>query len=535
MKKLILLAIAISMIAGCTKEQFDSTEYSTQPVSKQEQENAIKDFSAILSQAVAENKDLRTFIKETALQQFDMDYDVFYPYVKNQVVPGDDRTFRDILLQYSEDPAHFEEIETSLPLLTILVPDWSYLGCFSILDWNPESSEIAVGFETSSGNKPIYADGELVGSLQDGAIPDFPTLIVKKSDRMRQANPLTKSNGEEFEFIDDSFNAALHPKTKVSHEHSDVTIDGIPDVSNFIPEENVPNILKETYKKLKDEPYAVQRDYIYFGISPDQPVGRENYHYKEYIHKFKFHNTDALKNGALDDGDDFIAQDPKWEYKQNYAAKSAEQLRNHFYSDGAIELKFTIIIPMKDGSVFQTSKVVGANFGDVFAIDKANLDYRHRTWFCKDWYVYTIDDSYIHPKWYTVDIDLPRWNLGSDSDIMSIYIEEIDPSETIKKEITVRYNESETTEIGGGADVGVDVGVEISGNISVNHSQTSENERMEKTTIETTAGSDELGIISIYFVEPVVLGEKTENAQEGYLINTLSCGSIDMMVMPKQI
>ena len=79
MKKLILLAIAISMIAGCTKEQFDSTEYSTQPVSKQEQENAIKDFSAILSQAVAENKDLRTFIKETALQQFDMDYDVFYP------------------------------------------------------------------------------------------------------------------------------------------------------------------------------------------------------------------------------------------------------------------------------------------------------------------------------------------------------------------------------------------------------------------------------------------------------------------------
>ena len=533
MKKILLLAIMIPMIACCSKDQMEPANICDTEISESEKEDALREFSAVLSRAVSSDRDLRCFIKETAMKQFDMDYDVFYPYVKNQIVSGDDKTFRDILLQYSEDPARFEEIEKELPLLTILVPDWSFVGCFSILEWNPESPEIAVGYETRSENKPILAGGELVGQLTDGAIPGFPTLIVKNSDRMRQISPATKSGEGEYEFIDNAFNAALHPQTRVSHQYSDVTIDGTPDVSNFMPEDDVAKILKDAYDKLKGDPYAVQRDYIYFGITPEQPIGRENTHIKEYIHKFKFINFNA--NGSLGESDDFISKDHRWEYKENNSAKSAQQLRDHFYSDGNIELKFTIIIPYKDGSVYQTTKVVNANFGDVFAIDHASLDYRHKTWFCKDWYVYTIEDSSIKPRWFTVDIDLPLWHLASESDIISIYVEEIDPSRAEKRTITVKYSESETNEVSGGVDVGVGTDISASGNIAVDHSHTSANERMEETVVETTTGSDELGTIELNFMDPVVTGQSTKNGKSGYLINTVTSGTVTMMIMPKEI
>lgn len=489
--------------------------------------------SVILSRAVSSDENLRVFIKENALKQFDMDYDVFYPYVKNQIVSGENKTFRDVLLQYSENTTRFEEIEKVLPLLTILVPDWSYLGCFSVLEWDPKSSDIAVGYETESESKPIYANGEFVGSLTDGAIPGFPTLIVKDSDRLRRIKTSTRSAGDEYEFIDEAFDASLHPQTKVEHRYSDVTIDGTPDVSNFMPEDNVPEILKDTYTHLQDEPYAVQRDYIYFGILPDQPIGKENTHIKEYIHKLKFKNYPF--GGCVEDSDDFVDKDHRWEYKENNSAKSAQQLRDHFYSDGNIELNLNIIIPYKDGSVYQTNKVVNANFSDVFAIDHADLDYRHKTWFCRDWYVYTIEDSYIKPRWFIVDIDLPQWRLDSESDIISIYIEEVDPSEEKEREITIQYNESETNEISGGAEAGADVGINISGNITVKHSHTSGSNKTEKTTVKSTVGSDPLGIAELDFLTPVVKDKSTKNGQVGYNINTISSGTIDLMVMPKEI
>lgn len=43
-------------------------------------------FAKILSKAVSANVDLRRFLKEEAMRQFDNDYDVFYPLVKDKIV-----------------------------------------------------------------------------------------------------------------------------------------------------------------------------------------------------------------------------------------------------------------------------------------------------------------------------------------------------------------------------------------------------------------------------------------------------------------
>lgn len=46
--------------------------------------DAQKSFAKILSIAVAKNEALRTFLKSEAEKQYDKDYDVFYPFVKDK-------------------------------------------------------------------------------------------------------------------------------------------------------------------------------------------------------------------------------------------------------------------------------------------------------------------------------------------------------------------------------------------------------------------------------------------------------------------
>jgi len=53
-------------------------------------------FAAILSKAVHDREDVRAFLKKEALVQFDKNYDIFYPMVRNKKIG--EETFREILL-----------------------------------------------------------------------------------------------------------------------------------------------------------------------------------------------------------------------------------------------------------------------------------------------------------------------------------------------------------------------------------------------------------------------------------------------------
>ncbi len=64
------------LLASCAKEE----AIPTLPVRTFSVEEAQVLFTKTLSAAVSNNEGLRLFIKKKAQEQFDCDYDVFYPF-----------------------------------------------------------------------------------------------------------------------------------------------------------------------------------------------------------------------------------------------------------------------------------------------------------------------------------------------------------------------------------------------------------------------------------------------------------------------
>lgn len=76
MKKILYLIVPLFLTLSCTNKE-ENLEISNIP-----QINSIELFSKILSKAVTNDSNLRSFLKDEAMNQFDKDYDVFYPLVK---------------------------------------------------------------------------------------------------------------------------------------------------------------------------------------------------------------------------------------------------------------------------------------------------------------------------------------------------------------------------------------------------------------------------------------------------------------------
>lgn len=94
-------------ISSCYKDEDQLNDASSSKLPSKER------FAEIFSAAISNNEDLRSFIKDEALRQFDKDYDVFYPFVKDRTICGG-KTFRDYLLDYV-DEKELSKIEKDNP------------------------------------------------------------------------------------------------------------------------------------------------------------------------------------------------------------------------------------------------------------------------------------------------------------------------------------------------------------------------------------------------------------------------------------
>lgn len=279
--RVVLVSAALALAASCTKTiQQDS--FAQDKVLNEKQ--ALEEFAVILSDAVADNEEMREFIKEEALKRFDKDYDVFYPYVKDHVFSSGE-SFREILSAREKYEGQLESIEQSVPKLTVLVPNFSWLDeeFFCAEKWDTSIDRLCVGYDDDADAHRLYFDGEYQSALPASDIPAFPVLIVKSNERMSVSGS-TKSGENVYAFADPAFDGSVSTKGaegnyglwgKIVDDlmNPDPGKDLYSQVGDRIFEKELNQINPEIINAYKmfgvgeHGTNAVQRDYIYYGMS----------------------------------------------------------------------------------------------------------------------------------------------------------------------------------------------------------------------------------------------------------------------------
>lgn len=525
MKKSILLAAILGVVAvgSCNKEQ-SAVEEDTDCIIESDL-SPIENFSIILSRAVASNESLREFIKSEAGSRFDRDFDVLYGRVKDKLVEGD-KTFRCILAEYDTDNL-LPSIENELPLLNILVPDWSIIGGFCLDSWDTSDGDISVACKTSGGH-PVYCEGEKIGELEPLQIPGFPTLIVKNNERVKvSAKAKTKAGADyEYEFLSDVFDARNYPETKLDHEYYDREIN-TEDYSNFLPASEVSAEAIEAYNIFKDNKYACHRDNIYYGMTNEITQGRLNKRVSEYIVRYRF---ESLESDFLFDDDNRDFTSGTTEYTR-YVAIDDETLIDHLAYDGDLEVYFHFLLGTEDGAVKEVVKYQTIPFKTAFQLSKVHVDFRHKTWVTDRKWVFTIDKKCFEPKWIKPSsLDLPKWDISGDSFIMNIKVYEYDEELQSKCTMTLMSSFAQNFSANAEGKIGNE---KESGDVKIGYGFSDKKD--VTSVVETTAksGSDDLGTALFYYTDPVILKSDTLDSVEGYRVKEFSTGFVRMLIMPR--
>lgn len=526
MKKVLLFfAMTCTLAISCTKE----TLYPKNEITPKTNEEYLERFAEILSKAVYSDEDLRAFLKNEALKQFDNDYDVFFPLTKERKVK-EERTFRDYLVEYSSEE-DIEEIENNCPLLDILVPSWGIIGAFDVNEWDISFADVSVIIKKDKDSSSVYRRGKIVDNLKTGEFLLTPVLIIKNNERLI-ANVGTKSSVVEYSFKDAAFDNTT--KTKVDHKYYDRYMEAQEDYSDFMPVSEVSNIAVNAYNLFKNNSIACHRDNIYYGMTNEISQGKHNPHISEYIARFRF---ETLNNDYFfdDEGEAGGMKDYyglPGSYTRYVYGVSDEALIEKFKYDGNLELSFHICMKNKNGELTTDEKVISVPFKEAFQLTKVHVDFAHKTWVRPDpTYKFTADVSCFSPKWIHTNLELPKWDISEQSAIINIHVIEEDNDATNSRVLSVtgRFSENFSSTVENG-----EIGNSSSpGSVKVGYGWTNSSEATSTYTVSSKQGSDYLGVAKMYYVHPVIISEATLKGVTGYRIKDFSTGTVRMTIMPR--
>lgn len=530
MKKYFVSLFCIAAFCACTDQvndfpaQPDRAQSKTINQAPLDQVTAQKKFAKALSKAVSNSLDVRKFLKAEAVAQFDNDYDIFYPLVKNKIV-YDNQSLRDILLSYCKDENELVQIEQSLPLLNILVPDLSLFWDFNAEKWNVDDKEVSVICRDDK-NNTLYENGENIGKMTTGDIPDFPCLVVKNNERMKVSSVKTRSGEATYEFLSDAFDGSKR-KLQTRHYEEDINLQPTEDLEAYVNGSEIMSSVKDAWNEFKNVPNAYQRDYIYYGITKENKPGTLNRYIREKLYRFRIA---ANAYSAINDP----TQDPTLQDTQkNKGYLTNEEIIQKIWTDGNFEFHFKSYISGEDSKEAMEAKLTFTiNPRDAFSLEKIHLKHKNSTAFRQSKNFYTVDAKNLRSKWiYPEKSDknaddlvftLP-WDLYNKSLSIFMFVEEWDKGQTITQEKSVVsefINKADFSIEGSGSIGKVSLSTKLGYGFS--HTKTVSN----KATIQTTVESDPLGTLYFQYNDPIIRDEingtyKLYNVSSGSVVATL--------------
>lgn len=353
---LCLCALFLLLLTNCTDELLNAPKnYFNNSSYKFESNKTNEIFTAILAKAIANDDDVKKFIKQEALKEVDKDYDVIYHLVKNKKI-NNYFTFREALAQYCPNIYHLDSITSNDPTLTISIP---YIdSSVNAKLWNIK--EIPLVVYKSSTLLPTDKYLILIDSQGDTGLidrfkkPEKIAIVVKSNERLKKDLD-TKSTSQQLGignedgifayFIDKEYNN-LNTNTK--------GIDAIGRDPNTYTPMFLPRNDKNLYAFFHN--IEIQRNYIYYNIEPSKGIleGDYNYNYSEYLTHIKMNENTSYDQIA----DKF---DPRGDW-----------------SDGNLEFYIDILLNKKDGGSLTIRKVANIPIEELYMFRQGEL--QRLTW-----------------------------------------------------------------------------------------------------------------------------------------------------------
>lgn len=534
------MAIAILLLAACTDEfdkivetqETETTEVATsQLVTHSTKEEYLAQFARILSKATFANIDLRRFLKEEALKQFDLNYDVLFINTRDKHIGNS--TFYDILASYSSTDSIDNAIQ-NIPLLNIYLTNTPILGVHPE-DMDITDREIPIAVSMSDSTR-LYLNGQTIATLAKGEVPAFHVLVVNENSRVtiEEQTGLKRTTKQTFHFKSPTFNGETNNSLK----------------SATTTEATVGNKVKTAYDYFHGTGHgadqkAFQRDYLYYGITPKNQSGKLNASMSEYLcyinvnPRAYFKMADVMPLEA--NQEDPICQNryPSKEEDKKVIYNSKEikkrklteaELVDYLWTKGAYELRFDII-DSKQGDANVIYVPVRPDEIWNFNITPSK---RHKTWFRHTKYTYKIDPDKFTAKDYFIPtpIDMGKWNIANESMYRYIRVSEEDDGEEITDKYSYEVIRMSSHNFKGSAKLNVGFGDgqknSASGEFSSETTKQNTTKEIREVSIKKSNNSDFLGKVAIYYYDPIV--ESTEN---GITLHTYTTGYVTFAVTAK--
>ena len=472
-------------------------------------------FARILSAAVSDSKDVREFLKAEALKKFDKNYDVLYLAVKDEMVG--DKTFRQVLASYASEGA-IDSIEANVPLLNIYLTRTAFLDIYpEDLDVDDKFTPVAVEEKDSVA---FFCEGVEEFSLAKGEIPDCHVFVVGENSRVvvdGEASIGNKSLATKgFRFKDQSFDGScgeMCNKSAVTNQGL-LGTRAIQAFNYFYADDNSVN-RKE-----------LQRDYIYYGLTPNNRKGNRVLSVSEYLAYIKI-SPSAMNTMADQDEDPRLVNlNPT---KTKGSAWTYDELLNQVWTRGAFNIRFDIV---SSNSTMPQTVYIPLTPDQLWDMSYT-CKRRHKTWFRHNKYYYTIYPDEFTAKDIYLDrpVDLGKWDIEQES--LCRYINIFEEDKNVEKTRTVTYEmdvtKSDVVKDGTKINLGTDT---ASVTIEVGGSSSSSNQSKSYVTVteKWSEGSDNLGRTKIEYYDPVIDKRISSSL---YLLHTYSTGTVEFGIVVK--
>jgi hypothetical protein len=529
MKKLFLTLgiIGIFLLSSCSNDDFSevyvtsSNEVaSTLKSVSHNQDLYLLNFAGILSKVTYDREDVREFLKTESLKQFDKNYDVLYLLVKEKMVG--EKSFRDILVSYSSEEA-IEEIEESVPLLNILIPEIPF---FDISPKNMDIKDEEIPVTVSQDDKTsLFINGKVEADLEKGEVPDFHVFVVNENSRVvipqKEARGLKMASAASIMFKSPNFDGSIKQESPMLK-------------SATVSKETVGAKAIKAYSYFNQDngsiyQRAFQRDYIYYGITPQNQKGSLNRAVSEYVSFIEinprtyFKIADQKGTGSTND-DPYIKETSTSQKKREL---TEAELMDRLWTKGAYDLRFEIVtstsqrpevkyIPLKPNEIW--------NF---------NLEHtkRHKTAFRHSKHTYRIDPNNFTAKRVYLSqyqITFGKWDLSEES--IYRYINVLEEDESIESTFTTTYETTRvhTSKFSGDAKLEIGIGkAKVNREASAEVTDSNTIKDSKTVTIVRKEKSDDLGTVKIFFYDPIIERKsKTEFGIQRYVIRTYTTGHV---------